>query len=331
MFSAPVIPFVAPRLYRLDSDEPRAHCSVKQVFGKLLGINLDQFRDPDGSLTSFVEELRDNVIPEVSSFVAAELRTPYDWCRRIYFADGSGGDTMTLPNRAVAVVNVVFIRILPSLPWYRFSKFRNVDGGEFERAGYAEPPRTPAFAFPYNLGDSGTVIDHTGIEDADILVDTNGRSITIPPRALLLTANSAVPFSSYSFVPGSMNVEIHYTFGYAPKTYESGAALTFDAVTGRVNDPNPAPPNPLALPTPPLDPVDWGSGIPRGLSNAVARLVAGRMLRQNWRGISFGLSSISVDGGSESYGSKAYSGDLDDEEKALMENVLAKYGIQSIL
>jgi hypothetical protein len=317
---------------RIDTDQPNAHCSIRQVFGKLLGISLNQFRDPDGTLTSFVSMLREDLIPEVSAYVAQAMRTPYDWTRRIWFQDGSGGDSIVLPNRAIVAVNVVFIRILPSLPWYRFSRFRNIDGTEFARAGFTEPPNTPAFQAPYNLGDSGVVPQYTGIEDADILVDTNARTIIIPPRALILTANAAVPFSSYSFIPGRQNVEIHYTFGYPPTTYESGAPLVFDETTGLVQPTNPTPPpNPYMPGTNYTDPIDYGSGIPKGLANSVARLVANRILRQNWRGISMGLASLNVDGASESYGSKPYSGDLDDDDNSIMESIISNYGISVLV
>jgi hypothetical protein len=324
-------PYIPTRFLRNDADQPQPHCNATQVFGKLLGNSLNQFRDLDGSLTSLTAELTNNVIPEISGYVVSALRTPLDWCRRIWFAQGTGGDTIVLPNRFIAYVNVVFIRVLPSMPWYRFSTFRNVDGTEFERAGFVEPPETPAFQAPYNLnGDGTSVPEYTGIEDADILVDTNSRSITIPPRALILTANAAVPFSSYSFIRGALNVEIHYTFGFAPTKYLSGAPLQFDGTTGAVIPSNPTPPSPLPLGVL-SDTIDWSSGMPSALTNGVARIVANRLLRQAWRGESSGLSSITVDGGSESYGSKAYGGDLDDEEEGLLTKSLPDFGINMVI
>jgi hypothetical protein len=315
---------------RYDTDQPRNHCNARQVFGKLLGNSLAQFQDQDGSYTSLIAMLDEDLIPEISSMVVSAIRTPLDWCRRVYFASGTGDDTIVLPNRYIAGVNVVFIRILPSMPWYRFSRFRAIDGTEFNRAGFLEPPNTPAFQAPYSLETSGATPPYTGIEDADILVDTNARTIIIPPRALLLTANAAVPFSSYSFIPGRTNIEIHYTFGFPPTKYFSGAPLQFDPDTGAAIELNPAPPNPLPQGVL-IDGIDWSSGMPRAVSNGVSRIVANRILRQNWRGISNGLASLSVDGGSESYGSKAYSGDLDDEEQAILSLTLPDFGIQMVI
>lgn len=326
-----VVPYIPTRFVRNDVDQPQPHCNATQVFGKLLGSSLDRFRDPDGSLTTLTAEITNNVIPEISGYVVVALRTPLDWCRRIWFASGTGNDTITLPNRFLVYVNVVFIRILPSMPWYRFSNFRNVDGTEFIRAGYVEPAENPAFQAPFNLYAEGTTVPaYTGIENADILVDTNSRSITLPPRALILTANAAVPFSSYSFIAGTLNVEIHYTFGFAPTSYLSGAPLVFDPTSGAVIPTNPSPPNPLPFAVL-ADTIDWSSGMPKNLTNGVARIVANRILRQQWRGRSDGFSSINVDGASESYGNAAYGGDLDNEEAALLTKGLPDYGINVVI
>jgi len=126
-----------------------------------------------------------------------------------------------------------------------------------------------------------------------------------------------------SFIGGVLNVECHYTFGFPPTAYESGTALAYNGTTGVVIDPNPAPPGGWIG----ADPIDWSSGMPLGLKTSVARLAANRILRQVWRGVSNGLSSVSVDGASESYGSKAFGGDLDDEDKTIMNGIVAQYGI----
>jgi hypothetical protein len=225
----------------------------------------------------------------------------------------------------IQYVNALFVRILPSLPWYRFTHFRNVDGTEFNRAGFIEPPENPA----YNIGNTNllpviTPPFYTGIEDADILVDTRARTIIIPPRALILGAG--LPLSNYSFIVGKMNIEAHYVFGYPPTSYASGAPLQFDSITGNLIDPNPQPPNPTDLQNPPPDPVDWSSGIPVALSRAVARLAVNTIYRQNWRSVSYGLASLTVDGASESYGSSPYGGDLDKDDEAILKGIIAQYG-----
>jgi hypothetical protein len=202
-----------------------------------------------------------------------------------------------------------------------------VDGTEFNRAGYTEPAQNPAYVIgDINLYPVITPPYYTGVEDADILVDTRARTVIIPPRALLLAAG--LPLSNYSFIVGKANVEIHFTFGYAPTKYLSGAPLTYDPTTGVVQDPNPSPPA-GALWTP--DSIDWSSGMPVGLTRNIARLAVNNILRQNWRGITYGLSSLSVDGATESYGSKPYGGDLDDNDTAVLKALQDQYGIAMVL
>ena len=319
VFPPPVIP---ARFVRLDDDQPRAHCSVRQVLGLMRGGTfLDRMRDPDGTLATFTEEIRRDVIPEVSSRAVKLTRLPFDWCRAIEFDDGSGGNKLGLTYRNVAFVNALFVRILPSMQWYRFTRFRNTDGSEFNRvASFVEPPPVA----PYRPGTGGTTTPvlfvgmETGVEDAEIYVDTAAGILTLPPRALMLS--SGFPLASFSFMGGNSNIEVHYTFGYAPTSYESGAPLAFDATTGALADPNPA-----IIPPAPPDPVDWSSGIPAGLSRAVARLATIDVLRMYWRGLSMGFGSISVDGASESYGGAPFGGDLDREEEAVTK-IITSFG-----
>jgi hypothetical protein len=310
---------IPTRFYRFESDQPANHTSPQMVLARLKGIKSVQsmFGDADGSFTSLTEDLRLNIIPEVTAEVVKTMRAPYDWCNMIHFDSGNQSDSFSLPVRNIQFVNVLFVRILPSLPWYRFSRFRNVDGTEFNRAGYVEPPQIPAFQTPFNLSQqliAPPIV--TAIEDADILVDTRARTLRIPPRALILAAG--LPLSNYSFIGGVLNVECHFVFGFPPITYESGTALVYDGTSGLVKNPNPENPE---------DPIDWSSGMPQGLRMPIARIAANRILRQTWRGVSGGMASISVDGASESYGGKAFGGDLDDEDERLLKDIVSKYGI----
>jgi hypothetical protein len=287
LFTPPVI---QPRFFRWDDDQPKPHTSPRNIMSLLRGVDLTQFQDPDGTLTGFNADLLTFTIPEVTSRIVKALRYPMDYCRMIEFVDGPGSDTITLPFKNIQYVNALFVRILPSLPWYRFTHFRNVDGTEFNRSGFIEAPQNPA----YKVGNSNllpvtTPPFYTGIEDADILVDTRGRNIVIPPRALILGAG--LPLSNYSFIVGKMNVEVHYVFGFPPTAYLSGAPLQFVPQTGALIDPNPNPPTGFSG----VDNVDWSSGMPAGLTRAAARLAVNQILRQNWRGVSFGLSSTSME------------------------------------
>jgi hypothetical protein len=317
---------IPPRFYRFDDDQPQPHTSPSQVMGLLRGVDLSQFQDPDGTLTGFTSDLMTQVIPEATARVVKALRAPMDFCRIIEFVDGTGTDTITLAMKNINYVNVLFVRILPSLPWYRFTHFRNVDGTEFNRAGYVEPAENPAYVTGQNnLLPVITPPYFTGVEDADILVDTRARTVIIPPRALLLAAG--LPLSNYSFVVGKMNVEIHYQFGYPPTSYLSGMPLTYDPTTGIVQDPNPNPPDGFVG----TDNIDWSSGMPTGITRATARLAANTIFRQNWRAVSYGLASLTVDGASESYGSGPYGGDIDKDDENILKGVVAQYAINMVI
>lgn len=327
---APVIP---SRFVRLgDQDQPRNHCGLRQIQAALKGVSLAEFADDTGTLDSFYEEMRTEFIPEKTGDAVSDMRTTADWCHAVHFVDGSSTPDLVLPTRFLAYVNVCFLRVLPSLPWYRFVRFRNIDGTEFYRIGGVEPPQdrpmqVPPFTGPYNSGITAASVDistvqYTGIEDADLMVDTKRRTIRIPPRVLI--AGVQFPIWTYTFLPATANVEVHYVSGFAPTRYEDGTPLQYNSQTGYVYDPKP-----VANPGP-FDYVDWSSGMPRAISMSVARLVANKILRMKWRAISNGLASINVDGASESYGGTAYGGDLDKEDEQLRAT-LAKYGVQVVV
>jgi hypothetical protein len=303
----PVIPFAG------SYTNPLNHCSARQVRRLLLGFNLDPFRGDDGSLAEFDASLRENIIPEVSARAVRIMRTNYDFTRTIWFFDGTGSTTITLPYREILYVNAVFLRLLPSLLWYRFIRVRNIDGGEFAAIGGIEPPPALPEAIP-PTDNSNTPyfapVLYTGVEDADLFLDRRRRTLTIPPR--VLAANIQQPFYNYSFFSAPMNIEVHFAYGCPPIAYEDGQPLMFDPVTGALQMTSPAG-------RPEINggaPVDWSSGMPANLTMAVARMAYADVLRRISRGISGGLASMSVDGASESYDSKQMGAD-DEEARAI--------------
>lgn len=342
MSGPPPFPYSVPaRMVMLDQN-PYLHCNARQVKRQLLGQDLSIFQDPDGSLKSFETELLPDLMQEVTDEVVRRLGTPFDWCFIVDFFDGTGSNTLVLPYRNIADVTTCVIRVLPSNVWYHFVRPRRLDGSEFVQligqeiinppsppvAGGTEPLPPGPPVYPINIVEAATIqgpIYPTGIEDADMLVDTRRRMIQIPPRVLY--ANLSTPLWNYTFFPGVKNIEVHTFFGFAPKTYLSGAALAFNTDStspqyGVVLNPNPADAN---------DPIDWSSGMPTGLTVNVAKLVANRILRLQWRAISGGLSSISVDGASQSFGGKAYGEDLNDETEAIWNKLLSTYGVPMVL
>jgi hypothetical protein len=311
-------------------EQPKNHTGLTQVMDELFGLSIDQFVDADGTFTTFNRILQKRIIPEVSNQVVQKLQTPYDWCRAIYFVDGPGTPSIVLPYRNIAWVNVCFLRVLPSQPWYRFYRFRNTDGTEFQRINGVEPPQDLPETLPPNVLANSIVasspdvirtIEYTGIEDADLFVDTARRTIRIPPRVLI--AGVQFPIWTYTFLPAPLNVETHFTFGFAPTAYENGNPLQYDPTSGYVLPLDPQEKNSA---TNPMAQINWSSGMPVGLTNGIARLVVNRILRRRWRITSNGLSSIGVDGGSESYGGGPYGGDLDKEDDDIVNSLIAQFG-----
>jgi hypothetical protein len=304
------IPF--PQATNQSYETPLPHTNAQQVFAELRGVSLDRFRDSDGTLTSFTQELNEIFIPEATGDAVRRMRTNYDMSREIWFFDGTQAQSLVLPRREIMFVNMAILRILPSQIWYRFSRFRNVDGSEFLRNAavnpgqFEEPVETPPSSTlpPYTSNDPIPIQPtFTGIEDADLFVDTRSRTVIIPPRVLAATV--ATPFYNYTFFRGQKNIEIHYAYGYMPTKYLDGQALVFDPITGNVVPQSPDLGNEL----PGNAGIDWSSGMPIALTRAVARIAAARVLQRLGRAISQGLSSISVDGASESYNPKAFGAD----------------------
>lgn len=303
---------------------PLPHCSLRQVKSLLRGQDLSRLADDDGTLDGFWNDVQQIYIPDATKRAVGMMRTNYDWSRETWFFNGNGTQDLTLPRRQIAYVNAVFLRVLPSLMWYRFTHIRNADGSEFPRIGGIEPPRTPAESIPPDLNglaqlqavnQQGQQVQvDTGLEDADLILDPRSRTLSIPPRVLYSAVNT--PLYNWSFFKGTMNVEVHFVYGFPPTAYADGTPLVFNPYSGAMNATSSA-----------GTPVDWSSGMPVSLSMAVARFAAAEILRLTWRGTSQGLSSLSIDGASESYGSNAFGGEPDRLE-ARAEKDLQPYGIR---
>ena len=309
-------------------NNPLPHCNLRQVQSLLRGLKLTQFADSNGLLDCFWEDIVNDFIPEATDRAVRYCRTNFDYSKEIWFFDGPNSQEITLPRRFVNYVNACFLRFIPSQVWYRFLRPRLINGEEFSRLGLPEPPVPPPETIPPTPLTDAFVqgvdqVYFTGTEDADLYVDNRRRTIMIPPRVLYATV--AVPQSQFNFFPGTMNVEVHFAYGFPPTKYTDGQPLSYDPVTG------------LVLPLSPIkqlasggtcgqQPIDWSSGMPQALSKAVARLVYADVLRRLWVGITGGLSSMSVDGASESYGSSPFGG-TPDEIEAQAFQTLRTFGI----
>lgn len=312
--------YIPTRLARfIETDQPAAHCSLTQVKAALRGQNLDAFRGDDGSLTEFWNEVETLYIPETSAIVVKAIGQPLDWCRTIYFFDGTAGNALTLPTRYIYDVNLCYLRVIPSLPFYAFQRIRNVDTREFDRILAVEPQPDPPMIVPPQpiTAQYSSSLIWTGIEDADLMVDTRARTLKIPPRVLV--AGVGLPMANFSFIAGTKNIEVHYRFGFAPTTYTDGSPLQFaNVVDSTGNYPVVNPKQGTGGNGEPAIGIDWSSGMPKNFSQGVARLVAARILRMKWRAASQGVSSMSIDGASESYSGGPFGGDIDAEERSIM-------------
>ena len=309
---------VLPKIPVLGSyTKPLPHCTVKQIKRLLLGTDLSTFKDDDGTLAMFYETLQEDIIPEASQKLVNFCRTNFDYTREIWYFDGSGTEELILPRRNIQYVNAVFLRFLPQQIWYRFVRPRLIDGGAFIEINGVEPPPPAPEPRPPEIGEQTyeqTVRDvmYTGAEDADLYVDRRRRAIIIPPRVLY--ANVQSPLWNYNFFTATMNVEVHFAYGFPPTSYLDGQSLRFDPITGEMIELSP----PTAEGCGSVG-VDWSSGMPKEITQACARLAYCDVMRRLWRGKTNGLSSMSVDGASESYGGRPYGGDIDSEEARVFE------------
>jgi hypothetical protein len=329
------LPIIPTRLIRTESDEVQPYTTPAQIRAVLRGINLDRFRGSDGSFSEWDAELLADIIPETSQEVYRAMRTPMDWCRHIWFSEGSGGDTLPLPYKYIYDVNLCYMRVLPSLPFYGFQRMRNINGYEFLRSGSnqsppaiaPEPISSPPMIVPPNPITATYVssLIFTGIEDADLFVDVRKRCLQIPPRVLV--AGVGLPVANFNFITGTANIETHYRLGFPPNAYMDGSPLQYDNTTHIVSEPKPG----TGTDGVPAILIDWSSGMPRGFTMKVARLVANKILRQKWRGTSDGMSSISVDGASESYGGAPFGGDLDRESDKILSELAGQYGLSMVI
>lgn len=325
----PPYPYGIPaRWVRLEED-PAPHCNPLQVKDLLLGRSLKQLLRCTSD--DAVDRLIGRLIQEVTNEVCQHVRQNFDWSLRILFQDGTGTNKITLPDRNIRDVTACFIRVLPSQVWYHFAHPRKVDGSEFFAIGSEEPWPPAAEQLPVNIVGDATIqgpIFPTGIEDADLLVDTRRRTIVIPPRVLY--AGLSQPLWNYNFLPfGSLNIEIHYFYGYPPTKYLDGKPLTFDPTTGLVAPLSPGSTESGGIGTAGAA-IDWSSGMPSDITMKVARIVANRIRTQSWAGQTGGVSSISVDGASESFGSQPYGGYLTSQDKEMLES-LESHGIIMVI
>jgi len=188
------------------------YCAWDDVKACLLGLDV---ADVPITLQTRIE---DTYIPALKNEIDTYCRQNFDETTITQFFDGTGTEKIVLPRRPIKELKQCILRVIPSISWYTFKRWRHINvidsqgytiavqGGPEPHTG-AEPPYVPA---DYDW--------ETTIEKADLFVDCANGLIVIPPRILYLEMQ-AIPFWNYTWLKGNANIEVQYTYGYASSNY----------------------------------------------------------------------------------------------------------------
>jgi len=245
---------------------PNFYCSWDDIKAILLGLDVGDIPDTIDNRVS------EQYIPMIKHEIDGYCRTNFNETTLVEFLDGSKTEKIVLTRRPIIEIQKCVLRVIPSISWYTFKRWRNVNvidsegntvavqGGP-EPIGNAQPPYTGGEGVDYNWDPE--------IDKADLFVDCANGFLVIPPRILYLEMQ-AIPFWNYTFLQGNKNVEIGYTYGYTETNF------------------------------------------PWDLRMAAARLVAIQILLVKGLSVAgAGASSISLDGVSRSLGTTAYAGTME--------------------
>lgn len=208
--------------------------------------------------------------------------------------DGSGTSKLILRHRPIREVISLGLYIIPSSKWVNFFRWyyvgtTDIRGTKIAKSCGIEPvdDATPPYTFAEGSGFVNEGVTPTATFAAtetqygrtDLLIDCSKGILTIPPQ-ILISANQAFPYWNYTWITGSMNVRIKYTYGYSDPNAE-------DALLG----------------------TDHGN-LPLEISDAVAGLAACYVLQDKGLWIGAGAKSRSIDGVTQSFGDRPYEGHI---------------------
>ena len=194
---------------------PDFYCSWDDIKAVLLGLDVGDIPD---SLESRVIQ---HYVPMVKHEIDGYCRQNFNLTEITEFLDGSRTETIVLKRRPIISLQQCVLRVIPSISWYTFKRWRNVNvidsegnvvavqGGP-EPIGNAQPPYTGGEGVDYNWDPE--------IDKADLFVDCVNGFLVIPPRILYLEMQ-AIPFWNYTFLQGNKNVELSYTYGYTETNF----------------------------------------------------------------------------------------------------------------
>lgn len=264
------------------------YCDLNDVKGELLGLDVSDLP------ATLLDRITDDYIPTIKGEIDTYCGENFDLTRVREFYNGNNLPTLPLRHKPIRQVDVVTLRIVPSMKWFQFRRWFYIkntahDGTVVTLDGGVEPVGTffPTFEAPYSYptgtgftpevmsGNTATFSDSTDqYERSDLHVDAVNGVLVIPPRVLFVESQG-VPFWNYTWIMGQRNIEVDYSYGYK----------------------------------------DLAS-LPLALRKATAKLVAAKVLEMKALWVSSGAKSISDGETSKSFGEGAYS----DAIKALKES-----------
>lgn len=268
------------------------YTNLDMVKGELAGLDVSDLP------TTLITRIENLYIPEAKAETNSFCGENFDLTRVREFLDGNNLPVMALRHKPIYQVDVVTMRIVPSMQWFFFQRWFYIktishDGTVVGQDGGVEPvtsPFQPKYESPYSYltstgftpevstGNTATFSNSTNqYERSDLHVDCANGLLIIPPRVLFIEAQG-VPFFNYTWIQGQRNMEVGYWYGYK----------------------------------------DFAS-LPFALKSANTKLVAAKVLQQKGMWISSGAKSISQDNVSKSFGEGAYSTEI----KALKEEAYA--------
>lgn len=189
------------------------YCSWDDVKACLMGLDVADIP------TNLQTRIESTYIPALKNEIDTYCKQNFDLSTITQFYDGSGTDKIVIPRRPIKEITNCILRVIPSISWYTFRRWRNINvvdsqGYVIATQGGPEPINGTVMP-PYSPGDYTW---ETDITKADLFVDCANGILTIPPRILYLEMQ-AIPFWNYTWLKGNANIELTYTYGYDPENY----------------------------------------------------------------------------------------------------------------
>ncbi|MFA6971832.1 MAG: hypothetical protein WC208_10575 [Gallionella sp.] len=184
------------------------YCTWDDVKACLIGLDV-------GDMASTYQTRMENFyIPNLKNEIDTYCRQNFDKTTVTQFYDGCGTDKIVLNRRPVILFKNCILRVIPSISWYQFRRWRQINVIDSEGIAVATQggpePINSTVTPPYSPTDYTW---ETDITKADLFVDCSSGILTIPPRILYLEMQ-AIPFWNYTFLPGNANIEVTYDYGY---------------------------------------------------------------------------------------------------------------------